>query len=93
MDDKFIDHEKAQQIINWAVGAGALLKMLEMRSASLEPEEENELLNEAVAMIVDNMPDFFADYSLNAGLSLYEDFEEQERMVDDFMREIDERFG
>lgn len=91
--DEYIDHTRAQEIINWAVGAGALIKILEMRRSDLEPEEENELLNEALGIIIDNMPLFFAEYVLDKGLSMFESFEEVESMIEDFRREIDDKLG
>ena len=90
MDERHIDAEQAQEIINWAIGAGALLKLLDMRPDSLELADEAEVLSHTFNTIIENMPEFFSDYVLDAGIELYENFEETERIVDDFRKQLDE---
>ena len=90
MDDRAITAEQAQQIINWAIGTGALLKLLEMRPADMPQDRELEALRNAFETSIDNMPDFFADFALDAGIELFEDYEEKERLIEEFKKELDE---
>lgn len=88
-DNQEITPEQAQEIINWAIGAGALLKLLDMRPDDLPVEEEADVLRHTVDTILENMPEFFADFVLDAGIELYEDFEETERLVEEFRKQLE----
>lgn len=85
-----ITPEEAQQIVNWAFGAGSLLRLLDMRPDDVEPEQENEVLRQTFDTMVSNMPDFFADATLDAGIALYEQYIEEERLVEEFRKQLED---
>jgi len=89
MDDQRINFEQAQEIINWAIGAGALLKLLDMRPDDLEADAEADVLRHTIETITENMPEFFADFALDAGIELYENYEEQEQLVEQFRKQLE----
>lgn len=88
--DNFLEPEQVAEIIAWAVGAGALLKLLDMRPAEMPEPEELDVLRHTVDTMNENMPEFLADYALDAGIELFEHYEETERLVEDFRKELDD---
>lgn len=89
-EDTPITREQGQQIINWAIGASALLKLLEMRPADMDESMELQALRNAYDTILDNMPDFLAEYALDAGIELFMEYEAQEKIIEEFKRELDD---
>jgi hypothetical protein len=92
-DIQHIDHDTAQQIIDWAVATAGLAIFMDHMP---NPQNGEELVNRLEAMIqgvrlmVDNMPESLLAIGTDIAIQSVEDSIYEEKQVEAFRAELDE---
>ena len=90
MSDEFdivhLNHDDAQEIINWAVPAAGMILLIDDAPVSTNPTERLEGFLEAIRTIKDNMPESLLPHAA----IIAQDTIDEEVEVNEFRKELDE---
>lgn len=88
-----LEPEEVQEIINWAISAGAMITLMKHAPEHENAEEAIERLEgyiQAIDIMYDNLPDSISETAHEVASDSIEEAEKQEALVEDFRRELDE---
>lgn len=90
---QILNQEEVQEIIDWAVGAAAMIVLMKNAPEHDDMDEAIERLDgyiQAIDLMVDNMPDTLVEPAYVVASEAIEDAEQEEEMVQQFLEEMDE---
>lgn len=97
MADEFeiehIDHDKAQEVIDWAVRASGTVVLIEHSPPHLDAGQGLERLQgilEAVHIMFENMPPHLLEIATQIAIESVDDAIYEEEQVEEFRQELDE---
>jgi FAD synthase len=97
MSDEFdvvhLGHDDVQAIINWAVSTAGIAMLMQATPHGTSVEEALQRLDgfdEAVSLIVDNIPEALMEPAATVATESYEDAVFEEAAVEEFRQELDD---
>lgn len=88
-----LDEEEVQDIIEWALSAGAMITLMHSAPLAQNVEEIAEKLNgyiEAVQIMYENIPDILVTPTHDLAVKTIESVEREDALVEQFRKEIDD---
>lgn len=84
------DHDEAEEVLNWAVSAGAMLHLLNVAPTNVPDDEHIAYLRESILQILQNMPGPLVQPVLDWAEICYDNAVEQEEIVSEFVEQLEQ---